>query len=159
MWYKLCSMSLLIAPEYLLTIINLVVEFLPGTSISKPFEHILLRVLRLFHNLPQVFGDRICMLLPPAEEKTHLSWPIRSVSLNAVCGMTFHIKAPSSDLFQRIFSFVWPFSSASLVVVNFWNHSVLGWAAWGLTSASLCVQPKSTSSINGVGSSTSMSFC
>ena len=47
------------------------------------------------------------------------------------------------------FSFVWSFSSASLVVVNFLNNS----AARRSIFASLCVQPKDTWSNNGVGSS------
>ena len=43
-------------------------------------EHIPQRALRLFQNLPEVFGDRLCMVLPPAEEMTHLSLPVRSIS-------------------------------------------------------------------------------
>ena len=58
-------------PEYLLTTIFLVVQFLPGTSISELSEHILQRAPQLFDNLPKVFGDRPCHALPPAGEKIH----------------------------------------------------------------------------------------
>ena len=54
--------------------------------------------------------------------------------------MTLHITAPSSDLFQRMFSVVWSFSSVSLVVVNFENNLVLDCTGRGSTFASLCVQ-------------------
>ena len=57
--------------------------------------------------------------------------------------MTLHIRAPSSDKFpMNVFSFVWSFSFASLVIVYFLNNSVLVCTAGGSTIASLCVQPK-----------------
>ena len=68
-------------------------------------EHIPQRALRLFHNLMVVSGDRQCKVLPLVAVKIHLFLLIRSVSQH-IFGMTFHIIAPSSDLFQRTCSFV-----------------------------------------------------
>ena len=70
-------------------------------GISEPSEHILQRGLQLFHSLPQVSGDRPCKALPLAGEKIHL-FCFFAESFNAFFGMTFHIVAPSSDLFQRM---------------------------------------------------------
>ena len=130
--HKLCSILLLIVPKYVLIITNLVVQFLPRTRISGQFERIPLRVFWLFHNLPEVFGDRLCMVLPLAGDQTQTRSKFE-VSLNPFFGMTFHIAALRSDLFQPIFSFVSSFSSASLVFVNFLNSSVLYWTAWRWT--------------------------
>ena len=51
-----------------------------GTRNFEPSERIPQRALGLFHNLPEVFGDRLFMAMPPTEEKIHISVPIRNTS-------------------------------------------------------------------------------
>ena len=92
-------------------------------------------------------------------ERRHIFPCQFAVSLNAFFGMTFHIIAPDEDLFQGIFSFIWFFSSASLVVIYFLNNSVVEWTTCGSTFASLSAQPEYTWSGNRVGSSRLVSFC
>ena len=98
--HKLCSMMLLTVPEYLFIDHN--ESGRPCLATYKHFSTIsaLQRALRLFHNLPKVFDDRLCMALPPAEKKVHLSWLIHSISHSVFVGMTFHVIAPSSGMFQ-----------------------------------------------------------
>ena len=75
-----CFILLLTVPESLPTLIFMVVQFLPSTSISELSEHILWRALQLFQSLPEVQGYCPCKALAPAGEKTHFSWLIHSTS-------------------------------------------------------------------------------
>ena len=84
--------------------------------------------------------------------------PIRSIS-QCTFGMTFHVKAPRGDLFQRIIFFrLIFFVSLPCPCEFFLSNSVLDWTAKASTFASLYVQPAYTWSINGVGSSRSIFF-
>ena len=135
----LYSMLLPIVPKYLLTIINLVVQFSPVNSISGQGEHIQQRVLPCCKNCwwyLVIIYAWCCHLL----KKRHIfansqylwtqfwAWPF-------VSWLQQQWSFPASVFFRFIFS------SASLVVVIFLNSSVLDWTACGSTFASLCVQP------------------
>ena len=95
---KLCFTLSLIAPKYLLTIINLVVQLWPSTNIFELCEHMPQKALRLFHDLPQVLSDRLCMALPLAEEKIHLSLITRSISHRTFRQLSFGLYSFRNNL-------------------------------------------------------------
>ena len=69
--HKAHPILLLIVPECLLTMLHLVLRFLPNTCISEKSEHMLQRALPLFHSLSMESSDRIRIVLPRVGEKCH----------------------------------------------------------------------------------------
>ena len=153
------SILSLVVPECWLTMRNLFVQCLPNTrhfrAIWAPYCREVSGCFTVFRRYQVIVHARRCHLLG----KRYI-FCFFAESFNAFFRHDLPYYSSKQWSFPtNVFLSFGLFSSASLVVVKFLDNSVWEWTAWGSTIASLCVQPKYTWSITGVGYSRSISFC